>query len=269
MDEMKTLEEMIKKIMEQRTLSLSDSNSKPCLKYDCELCHDNGYIVSKDEEGRLMAKECTCMPVKRAKELISRSGLADFIEKQRFDNFYVKTPTQETIKMAAENYANRMIELKGNRNEQKPWLYIGGNPGAGKTHICTAVCAKLMNEGIPVRYMQWLTDARMLKVYVNSEDFDSKVSQYIDADVLYIDDLFKQKYAQNPTFTEADIKIAFTILNNRYFMNKPTIISSEWDLIDQLLPVDEGLFSRVYERCRGYLVMIDRRRENDYRLGGI
>ena len=58
--------------------------------------------------------------------------------------------------------------------------------------------------------------------------------------------------------TEADIKIAFTILNARYIRNKPTIISSEWDLVDQLLEADEGVFSRVYERCKNHMVIIMR-----------
>ena len=67
-------------------------------------------------------------------------------------------------------------------------------------------------------------------------------------------------------FLTGNIKIAFSILNARYLMNKPTIISSEWDLINQLLPADEGVFSRVYERCKRYRVMIPRNAGNNFRL---
>ena len=114
--------------------------------------------------------------------------------------------------------------------------------------------------------MQWVEDARKLKAGVNDDDFEDQVQEYISVSLLYIDDLLKQKYTPDPTFTEADIKIAFTILNNRYLLNKPTIISSEWDLIEQLLPADEGVFSRVYERCKGYTVSIGRDPANNYRL---
>ena len=114
--------------------------------------------------------------------------------------------------------------------------------------------------------MQWLDVSRRLKANVNDEDFEDEVAEYINVSVLYIDDLLKQKYTENPTFTEADIKIAFTILNARYLMNKPTIISSEWDLVNQLLPADEGVFSRVYERCKGNRLTIERKMENNYRL---
>lgn len=147
-----------------------------------------------------------------------------------------------------------------------PWLYVGGNPGSGKTHICTAVCGELLKHNIGVKYMQWLDEARKLKAGVNDEDFEDSVSGYTAVSVLYIDDLLKQKYSPDPTFTEADIKIAFTILNARYIMNKPTIISSEWSLLDHLLPADEGVFSRVYERCKGYTVTVDRNPQNNYRL---
>lgn len=114
--------------------------------------------------------------------------------------------------------------------------------------------------------MQWLDEARKLKAYVNEPDFEDKVTDYINVSVLYIDDLLKQKYTDNPSFSEADIKIAFTVLNARYLLNKPTIISTEWDLLEHLLPADEGVFSRVYERCRGFTLNIERNPANNFRL---
>lgn len=114
--------------------------------------------------------------------------------------------------------------------------------------------------------MQWIDESRRLKANINDNNFEDQVQEYINVSLLYIDDLLKQKYTPNPTFSESDIKIAFTILNARYLRNKPTIISSEWDLINQLLPVDEGVFSRVYERCKEYTVYVERDPGNNYRL---
>lgn len=148
---------------------------------------------------------------------------------------------------------------------RKPWLYIGGNPGSGKTHICTAVCGELLKANIEVVYMQWLDDSRRLKAYVNDPDFDSLCDRYTDCAVLYIDDLFKQAYGGRPTATDADVRIAFTILNARYLENKPTIISSEWDL-QKLIDTDEGTFSRVYERSKGFIITIPRETKYNYRI---
>ena len=192
------------------------------------------------------------------------SGLSEALDTQTFETFVTKTETQRKIKEAAEKYLERLFEDRD--SQRRPWFYIGGNPGCGKTHICTAICGEILKKNVGVRYMQWLDVSRKLKASVNDEDFEDEVAEYINVSVLYIDDLLKQKYTENPTFTEADIKIAFTILNARYLQNKPTIISSEWDLVNQLLPADEGVFSRVYERCKGNRLTIERKMENNYRL---
>ena len=197
-----------------------------------------------------------------------KSGLADFVDRQTFDSFTVKTDLQQMMKDTARRYLNEILERAGKRMDRNPWLYIGGNPGCGKTHICTAVCGELMKHNIDVRYMQWVLDARYMKYLNDPEEFDREIRQFITPSVLYIDDFLKQKYVPNPRFTDADIKIAFAILDERYYLNKPTIISSEWDLTEQLMDADEAIFSRVYERSKGYTLAIDRKRSSNYRITG-
>lgn len=198
--------------------------------------------------------------------LLAASGLSNFIDSCTFDGFYIKTKTQRLIKETARNYVDALLDLRG-KEGKKPWLYIGGNPGSGKTHICTAVCGELLRNGIGVKYMQWTNECRRLK-FESGDSYEEKVTEYILPSVLYIDDFLKQKFTPEPVFTDADIRIAFSILNGRYVLNKPTIISSEWDLLEHLLGADESVFSRVYEMCKGYTVIIDRNRENNYRLMG-
>lgn len=235
--------------------------------YQCEFCEDTGWIEEKDKEtGYIFTRKCRCRLAREAKERLAASGLAEAVARQTFDSFEVHTEIQAKIKRTAEKYLAALSDPEIRHNPRRPWLYIGGNPGSGKTHICTAICGEILNQNIGVRYMQWLNESRRLKAIVNDEDFEDRVQDYITVSLLYIDDLFKQKFTPNPTFSEADIKIAFTILNARYLRNKPTIISSEWDLIEQLLPADEGVFSRVYERCKGYTVSIERDPANNYRL---
>jgi DNA replication protein DnaC len=221
---------------------------------------DTGWV----ECGNNTVYRCPCTKAREAERKLKASGLADVIDQQTFGAFKTETPMQQKMKQTAEKYLAALLASKD--SQRKPWLYLGGNPGCGKTHICTAVCGELLKNNIGVRYMQWLDEARRLKAYVNEPDFENEVEDYINVPVLYIDDLLKQKYVDNPVFTEVDSKIAFTILNARYLLNRPTIISTEWDLLDQLLPADEGVFSRVYERCKGFTLNIDRNPENNYRL---
>ena len=253
----------------KENLSQNMSTSRePLPTYDCEICRDELFISYKDEEGRLISKPCVCYARKQAEALLKKSGLADSVDRLTFDSFVTETPLQERMKSTAKEYLEELLVLRGNREKKKPWMYIGGNPGAGKTHICTAVCGELLKNNIPVRYMQWVTESKPLKYSIDNENFDDLISEYVNVPVLYIDDLFKQKYTPRPRFTDADIRIAFSILNNRYLMDKPTIISSEWDLLDHLMEADEGVFSRVYERAKRYIVMIQRDIGNNYRIQG-
>ena len=201
--------------------------------------------------------------------MMRKSGLDDALATMTFDTFETKTPIQQAMKKAAEAYLNEMLGMDPD-TPRKPWMYIGGNPGSGKTHICTALCGEMLKNGIEVRYMQWGREARRLKALVNEPDFDEQIDGLITCGVLYIDDLLKTKWAKavqpSGQFTASDIKLAFALLNGRYIRNLPTVITSEWDLLDDLMAEDEGTFSRVYERCKRYTVSIARTVENNYRL---
>lgn len=195
--------------------------------------------------------------------MIKKSGLEEAMNEQTFETFVTETPLQKKIKEKAYEY--RSVFLDRTDYKHKPWFYIGGNPGSGKTHICTAICGDLLRNNVEVVYMQWTGEARRLKAFINEPDFESLVDRYTYCSVLYIDDLFKQAYHAAPSLSDADIRMAFTIINMRYLQNKPTIISSEWSL-ESLLEVDEGVFSRVYERSRGFTITIPRSMEYNYRL---
>ena len=43
------------------------------------------------------------------------------------------------------------------------WWYIGGQVGAGKTHICTAITGEMLRRGMEVRYMLWRDEATALE----------------------------------------------------------------------------------------------------------
>jgi len=245
------------------------TNSCELAPYKCEICQDTGWVWVDMGNGYTGVKECACVKARKAESLIRKSGLGQALEQQTFDAFVTETDVQKTIKEAALGYI-AALEAHGDA-PRKPWFYIGGNPGSGKTHICTAICGELLKKNMGVRYMQWITEARRLKAYINEPDFDRLVDEYTDCDVLYIDDLFKMRYMVGQPLipTDADVKIAFTILNARYLQDKPTIISSEWDMIRDLLPADEGVFSRVYERCKEHTLLIPRDARNNYRLARV
>lgn len=261
-----SVEELIQAAMRQAERARAE-NTQACLtqpQYKCPECQDTGWIRCELPNGYSGVKECTCQKARRAESLMKKSGLGNAIQECTFDAFQADTAIQQAMKTTAENYLGTILGMDRD-TPRKPWLYIGGNPGTGKTHICTAICGELLRCNREVVYMQWSREARRLKALVNEPDFDRDIERFTDCEILYVDDLFKQTYRGGLILTEADIKLAFSVLNARYTQDLPTMITSEWTL-EQLLEQDEGVFSRVYERCKEFTLTIPRDTKYNYRL---
>lgn len=225
----------------------------------CALCQDDGYI--RIEEGEYYSvRKCVCRIAKESEQRIRSSGLSHVLDNWTLKAFKVENEWQARIKETAERY------IEAIENGARPWLFVGGAVGSGKSHICTAICGELLKMHY-VRYFQWQTDARRLKGYANDpETYDEMLSRYLNVEILYIDDLLKTKHAGNECNpTDADIKVAFELLNGRYAANKPVIITSEW-LLSELMDADEGTFSRVFEKTNGFRVEIKREKGRNYRM---
>ncbi len=230
--------------------------------YECELCKNKGYVVKLVELGNGAysheSGDCKCLEIRRSIMRMKRSGLKDIIANYTFDKFVDTEPWQKSIKSAAMEYVQ----------DPQGWFYMGGQVGAGKTHLCTAICREFLLRGKQVLYMLWRDEIVQLKANVNdAEAYSALIDKYKTAEVLYIDDLFKTgKTAdqQNQKPTAADINAAFEIINYRY--NNPallTIISSELSE-DELLDIDEAVGSRIYERAKA--ITIGRDRSRNYRI---
>ena len=101
-----------------------------------------------------------------------------------------------------------------------------------------------------------------IKQSITDEASYSKVlGMYMDADVLYIDDMLKGK------LTETDVNVMYEIINYRYMSNLPLVISTEKSL-EGLLEFDEATGSRIIEMCRDNIVWIEGR-EFNYRMYSI
>lgn len=177
------------------------------------------------------------MPKRRSLRRIKNSGLSDMINRYSFDNYETPDETRRKTKAKAVAYVS----------EDTSWFYIAGRSGSGKSHICTAICAELINKGKDVYYMSWRDESTAIKACVtDTEAYESKMKKLKTVDILYIDDFLKGGD------TDADIRLAFEIINSRYNDKKyRTIISSERD-ITELLERDEALGGRIYERAKGY-----------------
>lgn len=209
--------------------------------YDCPLCKNRGYFRVVDPDGHAYSRECECMPKRRNMARIRRSGLEDMVKRYTFDTWQTPEPWQEDVKIMAEKYVT----------DKKDWFVACGPSGTGKSHICTAICNQLMAEGKEVQYVLWRNFVTRAKAAIsNRAEYEEIVNPLTRIDVLYIDDLFKTGKGQDPT--DADVNVAFEVLNDRYnSTTKLTIISTEFSM-PQMVDIDEAVGSRIYERAKGH-----------------
>lgn len=229
--------------------------------YDCRICRNKGHLMKITEYmggWNQVQVPCKCEDIRKSILRMKKSGLKNIIKDYTFDKFEATEPWQHTIKNAAEEYAKH----------PEGWFFLGGQSGAGKTHLCTAICRELLLSGKRVKYMLWRDDVVKLKGAVTeSDEYTRLIDEYKNYDVLYIDDLFKTGKAADNTVqkpTAADINVAFEIINYRY--NNPallTIISSELSQ-DELIDIDEAIGGRIYEKATAF--SIGKNRERNYRI---
>lgn len=229
--------------------------------YDCSVCRNKGLIFSETPDGYTVSCECSCMEIRRAQDRMRASGLQSSLESYRFDNFQTGTQWKERFKIAAQRFV---------RESGESWFYAGGQPGVGKTHLCTAIAGAFLEQGKAVRYMLWRETSAKLKACVNDPEYEQILRTYKEADVLYIDDLFKSgkgEGGKRKPPTAGDINLAFDLINFRYINHLTTILSTELT-IEELLEADEAIGSRVYQRSKGFCFSFSRDRAKNYRLGG-
>lgn len=228
--------------------------------YDCTKCLNRGMIAVPRDDGSFYTKECDCMKIRRCVWEMERSGLKNIIHEKTFDAYDATESWQKDIKAGAMAYADK----------PDGWLLFCGQPGSGKTHLCTAVCRYRIMAGDEVRYMPWRDKTAELKgMSLDGERRSKTINGYKTAQILYIDDLYKSGTSAgdsgNPT--KADISLAFEIINHRYINHLPTIISTEKTTQD-LISIDEGTGSRIIEMAGNNVFSINRDFKKNYRMRG-
>lgn len=229
--------------------------------YDCPKCLNRGNIAIPKDDGGISVRECDCMKIRRCVWEMEKSGLKNIIREKTFDAFTATDEWQKAIKAGAMAYADK----------PSGWLLFCGQPGSGKTHLCTAVCRHRLLAGDEVRYMPWRDKIAEIKAMSLDNERRAEILQgFKTAQILYIDDLFKVGRAAdgstNPT--GADVGLAFEIINHRYINHLPTIVSTE-KTPQELVEIDEATGSRVIEMSGDNVYSIGRDTKRNYRLRGV
>ena len=239
--------------------------------YNCPICKNKGhvaYIGAKDAFGYPAEyfKPCKCCKVRNAIRRLNRSGLKNVVKEMTFDRYEARDSWQQFIMDTAQRFCQA---------KDGSWFFIGGQSGAGKTHICTAIAAHFLRNGKEVRYMVWPKEIQTIQALVNdAEKYAALMKDIQEADVLYIDDLFKHgkdEFGRVKMPSDPEIRRAFEIINHRY--NNPdliTIISSERTLYD-LENIDEAVAGRIAQKSKtgGYCITLKPDKAKNWRMQGV
>lgn len=219
--------------------------------YHCSCCHNKGVVwtVRNDEIVECSCPEC--FNVRRSLKLLKNSGLSEL----SFDNYNISYSWQKTVFDTVYKFAE---------NSNGQWLYIGGQSGSGKTHLCTAALRHLIYScQRQAVLMKWAEVSKELKGIINESAYSEKMEYYKNADILYIDDFLKVKKGEY--IKPADINLAFELIDHRYCSKLTTIISSEFSL-DEIITADEATGSRIKQMTGSYALNIIPDIRKNYRL---
>lgn len=231
--------------------------------YNCTICKNKGYISAVreyDGDFEIIQKTCAvCAKPRRSIANLQRSGLAEVLDKYTFDNFTTDKEWQKDM----------LAKARAFRAQNKvPCFFIGGNSGAGKTHLCSALAIDYLRHGAEVRYILWRKELREIRRKIYDEGDEGYLDYLKNVDVLYLDDFFKSVKTSDDPFqrpTQADANLAYEIISERLDRDRITIISTECTL-DELIAIDEAMGSRIRRGSEGFATVVRRDRKNNYRL---
>lgn len=215
----------------------------------CPKCRNKGRVMWL-EDGYKVIRECDCMASRKSVDRMRKSGLGELLDRCTFETYRIRFPWQQAAKKLALDYA---------ANPTGRWFVASGCSGSGKTHLCTAICKRLLETGLETRYMLWVDESRRLKALSTDDTSYQRMMRPLKTvKVLYIDDLFKPRTEEDKytgkrfrvTATAADIALAYEILNTRIISKRITVISTELSLED-IMRMDTALGSRMYQASKG------------------
>lgn len=226
--------------------------------YNCPLCKNRGYLI-RFQDGEKHTSTCSCMNKRIVYKRMRKMGLFDCVQRYTFERYQAAAPWQAHLKQMTIDYVKACLNTPPNK--PLPWLYLAGQPGCGKTHLCHAVLMALAEHFQPhaVSYPAWYRDVSASAM--DKDERDKAMRPCKNSEVLFMDDLFR---SHNPT--NAEIQTVFEVVNHAYGINRRAIIFSSEMPLDKVLQKNEGLGRRMVERCGEFTAAIRRQKGRDYSL---
>jgi len=224
-------------------LKLKESDLKP--KYSCKKCLDSGFVNGRP---------CECYKKRKNFELIKAFGLlankdCSFAS---FDTKICKNEKQaENLKKIAE-----ILEKWAGKypNNTKNNIVIVGKTGVGKTYLTSCLANELLEKDVSVCFItSFDLNESFLKYHTSFDKTKSTwLEPFIEADVLFIDDLGTEPILKNVTKN-----YLYLVLSERERFGRPVIITTNLMLDELNNRYDERICSRLCNKRNTNLIFID------------
>lgn len=187
------------------------------VRYECPLCGDTGFVD---------CKMCVCMKKKLTEAGMESSGMSKLLKAQNFNNFsldYYRDDPQSLVRMTGVvQIMKKYAEDFCGKNSGNMVLF--GGTGLGKTHLSSAVAARIIERGYDVYYTSAVgvigdfENQRFGNFSGAGNGIDTR--RYYDCDLLIIDDLGTEVGNQFTT------SVLYDLINTRLNRSQSTVIST-------------------------------------------
>lgn len=199
--------------------------------YTCPRCRDTGFV-----DGR---EKCQCLKQKIAQSLYAGSGLQELVTTENFEHLSREYYSGEDLVNFEKNYQHALNFVNHFSSDYRN-LYFYGTVGTGKSFLSCCIAKELMDRGYQVIYY---SANQLFDKFASYRFRQDMIRDWEDTifhcDLLILDDL--------ATETPGDYVKSklFSLLNDRYVAQLPTIISSNVTLNELDEHYSERIFSRI------------------------
>lgn len=199
-------------------------------------CAKEGFKKSEQEAKRIDEKL-------KLERLLEGSMMNQKLKSICFDK-WDESLMSDKYKKIAQNYVEYWDKVK----KCNYGMYIYGPPGTGKTFLTACIANALMEQFIPVAFISPIEFInRIYGTYGTSQSESSLINSLNNASLLVIDDIGAE------ASRDKGKEIMYQILDNRLRINKPTIITSNFDMDTLKRKLDyDGIgrsVDRIMEMC--------------------
>ena len=240
-ENLKTVREEKSKVLEK--LKLKESDLKP--KYSCKICSDTGFVGGRP---------CECYRKKKSKMLIEAFGLSTN-RSCTFENFDTKICKNEKQAEALKKISNNLQKwAEKYPNNEKNNIFISGKTGVGKTYLTSCLANKFINDDRSVCFVSAFDlNESFLKYHTSFDKTKSSwIEPFIEADILFIDDLGTEPILKNVTKN-----YMYLVLSERERFSRPVIVTSNFNPLEILDRYDERINSRLCNKRYSHMWLIE------------